>query len=197
MYFCTKSGSLLELSGTGPPRWKNHGRPTGTNVAVIATATSFGPHVVFIISGTGDLYEFDSGSKPSWKKHIHKEGSIEDVSLSPSKGCCISGLKGASSVSLFLLTKVSFSCCFMLLFLFEVRFTFMLCCENFLSVEKGWTLDRATISAKELEMDSSWKSNRSFTDFNHMCLSLSTEWRLAYTLSCFSIWFSFRVPDTQ
>lgn len=57
-------------------------------------------------STTGDLYEHDKNSKPAWKKHIKKEGSAEDITLALSKGCSFKGPNGASSMSLFLLTKV-------------------------------------------------------------------------------------------
>ncbi|KAG5517496.1 hypothetical protein RHGRI_038037 [Rhododendron griersonianum] len=75
LYFCTKDGSLLELSEI---------EPTSSN---------------------GGLYEYDRNSKPSWKKHIWREGKPENTSLIPSTGCPLHGLGGAHSVSLFLLTK--------------------------------------------------------------------------------------------
>ncbi|XP_019155559.1 PREDICTED: uncharacterized protein LOC109152368 [Ipomoea nil] len=105
IYFCTKNGSLIELTEVNPPRWKNHGRPAGADVAAIADAAAFRPEVVFTISATGDLYEFDQNSKPSWKKHIHKEASTQDTLLRPSTGCTLHGLNGAQSSSLFLLSK--------------------------------------------------------------------------------------------
>ncbi|XAR60351.1 hypothetical protein NMG60_11033684 [Bertholletia excelsa] len=105
VYFCTKNGSLLELSGIEPPRWINHGRPPGADVAAIADAATIRPEVIFSISSAGDLYEYDRSSKPSWKKHIWREGLAEDTSLVPLKGCSLQGPSGAHSVSLFLLTK--------------------------------------------------------------------------------------------
>ncbi|CAK7331108.1 unnamed protein product [Dovyalis caffra] len=105
IYFCTKNGSLLELSEAEPPRWENHGRPPGADVAAIADAATIRPEVVYTISSTGDLYEYDRSSKPSWKKHIWKEGTVEDASLMPSMGCTLHGLSGDYSVSLFLITK--------------------------------------------------------------------------------------------
>ncbi|KAI7982801.1 hypothetical protein LOK49_LG15G02183 [Camellia lanceoleosa] len=106
LYFCTKNGSLLELVGIEPPRWVNHGRPPGANVAAIADAATVRPEVIFTLSSIGDLYEYDRSSKPSWKKHIWREGTTtEDTSLMPSKGCALHGFGGSHSVSLFLLTK--------------------------------------------------------------------------------------------
>ncbi|PSR90173.1 Large neutral amino acids transporter small subunit like [Actinidia chinensis var. chinensis] len=105
VYFCTMNGSLLELSEIEPPRWVNHGRPPGANVAAIADAGVVRPEVIFTISSNGDLYEYDRSSKPSWKKHIWREGTAEDTSLLPSTGFSLHGLNGAHSVSLFLLTK--------------------------------------------------------------------------------------------
>ena len=62
---------------------------------------------LFCCSSIGDLYEYDRSSKPSWKKHIWREGTTtEDTSLMPSKGCALHGFGGSHSVSLFLLTKV-------------------------------------------------------------------------------------------
>lgn len=63
-------------------------------------------HTFFFDSAAGDLYEYDQSSKPAWKKHIQKEGSAQDISLAPSKGCSFHGLNGPTSVSLFLLTRV-------------------------------------------------------------------------------------------
>ncbi|XP_052179132.1 uncharacterized protein LOC127792604 [Diospyros lotus] len=105
VYFCTNNGSLLELSGIEPPRWVNHGRPRGADVAAIADAATDRTEVVFVISSIGDLYEYDRSSKPSWKKHIWREGTAEDTSLLPSRGCVLYGLTGPHSVSLFVLTK--------------------------------------------------------------------------------------------
>lgn len=73
VYFCTKNGNLLELTGTQPPRWLNHGRPPGANVAGIADAGTVRREVIFTISSSGDLYEYDRSSKPSWKKHVRSE----------------------------------------------------------------------------------------------------------------------------
>ncbi|KAL1098017.1 hypothetical protein V6Z11_D05G073200 [Gossypium hirsutum] len=75
VYFCTKTGLLLELSEVEPP------------------------------SSTGDLYEYDKSSRPSWKKHLQSEETDKDGSLVPLQGCMIYGLSGDHSVSLFLLTK--------------------------------------------------------------------------------------------
>lgn len=105
MYFCTKSGSLLELTSTNPSRWKNHGRPPGANVAAVVDAASFRPEVVFTVSDAGDLYAYDPGTRPAWMKHIQKEGSAETILLAPSKGCSFHGPNVATSMSLFLLTK--------------------------------------------------------------------------------------------
>lgn len=57
-------------------------------------------------SSTGDLYEYDRTSKPSWKKHIWSKGTAANASLIPSIGCTLHGLLGDNSISLFLLTKV-------------------------------------------------------------------------------------------
>ncbi|KAG5253850.1 hypothetical protein IMY05_001G0151300 [Salix suchowensis] len=105
IYFCTKNGSLLELSEAEPPRWENHGRPPGADVAAIVDAATARPDVVYTISSTGDLYEYDRSSKPAWKKHIWAEGTEADASLMPSMGCTLHGLSGEYSISLFLLTK--------------------------------------------------------------------------------------------
>ncbi|KAL2535821.1 uncharacterized protein Fot_17212 [Forsythia ovata] len=105
MFLCTKNGSLLELRGVDPPRWINHGRPPGANVAAIADAATVRPGVFFTVSAAGDLYEYDQTSKPPWKKHIRKEESRKDTSLAPIRGCTVHELIDAHSVSLFLLTK--------------------------------------------------------------------------------------------
>ncbi|XP_059429925.1 uncharacterized protein LOC132163594 isoform X2 [Corylus avellana] len=105
VYFCTRKGTLLELSEVEPPRWVNHGRPPGANVAAIADAGTIRTEVVYTISSIGDLYEYDRSSKPSWKKHIWREGTGQDASLIPSMGCTLYGLSGDYSISLFLLTK--------------------------------------------------------------------------------------------
>ncbi|EOY32744.1 Uncharacterized protein TCM_040774 isoform 1 [Theobroma cacao] len=105
VYFCTKNGLLLELSEVEPLRWENHGRPPGADVAAIADAVTVRTEVVYTISSTGDLYEYDKSSRPSWKKHLHSEETAEDGSLIPLKGCTIHGFSGDHSVSLFLLTQ--------------------------------------------------------------------------------------------
>ncbi|OIT22804.1 PREDICTED: uncharacterized protein LOC109217097 isoform X1 [Nicotiana attenuata] len=105
IYFCTKNGTLLELSEVDSLRWIDHGKPPGGNVAAIADASTFRSEVVFTISTSGDLYEYDERSRPSWKKHIRKESSAQNTSLKPSLGCSLQGVNGAVSKSLFLLTK--------------------------------------------------------------------------------------------
>ncbi|KAG6682706.1 uncharacterized protein LOC122293034 isoform X2 [Carya illinoinensis] len=105
VYFCTRKGALIELSEVEPPRWVYHGRPPGANVAAIADASAIRTEVVYTISSIGDLYEYDRSSKPSWKKHIWREGTGQDASLIPSMGCTLHGLTGDHSISLFLLTK--------------------------------------------------------------------------------------------
>ncbi|XVF04760.1 hypothetical protein REPUB_Repub05bG0112900 [Reevesia pubescens] len=105
VYFCTKNGLLLELSEVEPPRLENHGRPPRADVAAIADAARIRTEVVYTISSTGDLYEYDKRSKPSWKKHLQSEETAEDGSLIPLLGSTIHGLSGDHSVSLFLLTK--------------------------------------------------------------------------------------------
>ncbi|KAM3741212.1 hypothetical protein ACB098_08G158500 [Castanea mollissima] len=104
VYFCTRNGTLLELTEVEPPRWVNHGQPPGANVAAIADAATVRTEVVYTISSIGDLYEYDRNSKPSWKKHIWR-GAAEDASLIPSMGYTLYGLSGDYSISLFLLTK--------------------------------------------------------------------------------------------
>ncbi|XP_027360491.1 uncharacterized protein LOC113868792 isoform X2 [Abrus precatorius] len=103
-YFCTRNGTLVELSGEEPTRWTNHGQPTGANLAAIA-AVDFTREVVYTISSAGDLYEYDRKSKPSWKRHIWQEKTAQAAPLIPSKGCILRGLSGDHSESLFLLTK--------------------------------------------------------------------------------------------
>ncbi|KAF5725465.1 hypothetical protein HS088_TW23G00187 [Tripterygium wilfordii] len=105
VFFCTKNGSLLELNEIEPPRWIDHGRPPGANVAAIADAETIRAEVLYIISSAGDLYEYDSNSKPSWKKHIGREGLAYDASLIPTTGSTLRGLSGDHSTSLFLLSK--------------------------------------------------------------------------------------------
>ncbi|KAK9022039.1 hypothetical protein V6N11_002335 [Hibiscus sabdariffa] len=102
VYFCTKNGLLLVLSEVEPPRWENHGQPPGADVAAIADAARIRTEVVYTISSTGDLYEYDKSSRPSWKKHLQRD---KNGSLIPLQGCTIHGLSGDHSVSLFLLTK--------------------------------------------------------------------------------------------
>ncbi|XP_045825389.1 uncharacterized protein LOC123917657 isoform X2 [Trifolium pratense] len=103
-YFCTKKGTLVELAEIEPPRWINHGQPSGANVAAIADVAST-REVVYTISSAGDLYEYNSKSKPSWKRHIWQEKKAQVSSLIPSKGFTLHGLSGDHSESLFLLTK--------------------------------------------------------------------------------------------
>ncbi|GAA0143010.1 hypothetical protein LIER_03787 [Lithospermum erythrorhizon] len=105
IYFCSKSGSLLELSETDPVRWINHGRPSGADVAIIADAEIFKPTVIFTISSEGHLYEYDKSAKTPWKKHIQKEGSTESTSLATSTGCTLLSTSRTHWISLFLLTK--------------------------------------------------------------------------------------------
>ncbi|KAM1256073.1 hypothetical protein ACFX1Q_030234 [Malus domestica] len=106
VYFCTKKGTLLELSEIEPPRWINHGQPPGANVAAVADAASIRTDVIYTISSAGDLYEYDRSSKPSWKKHIWREGKANyNASLIPLTGNTLHGVTGDHSISLFLLTK--------------------------------------------------------------------------------------------
>uniref|UniRef100_A0A7N0RHG9 Uncharacterized protein n=1 Tax=Kalanchoe fedtschenkoi TaxID=63787 RepID=A0A7N0RHG9_KALFE len=105
LYFCTMDGSLLELTNMFPERWVRHGRPSGADVAAIAHPAAMRPETVFTVSSAGDLYEYVRSSKPSWKKHIWVHGSTQDVALQPTAGCSIHGLRGAHSMSLFLLTR--------------------------------------------------------------------------------------------
>ncbi|KAJ4787289.1 hypothetical protein LUZ62_038535 [Rhynchospora pubera] len=108
LFLSSINGSLIEVSEFQPLRWENHGRPPGGDVAGIADTGNIRPGVLFTMSSSGDLYEFDKGSKPSWKKHIWSDPSTEYVSLKSSTGCAIQGLFGAQSVSLFLLSKDGF-----------------------------------------------------------------------------------------
>ncbi|KAG5238389.1 Magnesium-chelatase [Salix suchowensis] len=105
IYFCTKNGSLVELGETESPRWKYHGRPPSNTLKFFTLNSSIRPEVVYTISSTGDLYEYDRRSKPSWKKHIWTGVKVEDASLMPSMGCTLYGLSGDYFISLFLLTK--------------------------------------------------------------------------------------------
>lgn len=59
-----------------------------------------------VYSSTGDLYEYNSKSKPSWKRHIWQDKKAQVSSLMPSKGSTLHGLSADHSESLFLLTKV-------------------------------------------------------------------------------------------
>ncbi|KAK4784841.1 hypothetical protein SAY86_019209 [Trapa natans] len=104
-YFCTKKGMLLELVEVETPRWVNHGQPPGANVAEIAGAAILRSEVIFTISSTGELYEFDRSSRPSWKKHMRADGRSEDTLLMTTRGHVLPGLNGDNSVSLFLLSK--------------------------------------------------------------------------------------------
>ncbi|PIA48358.1 hypothetical protein AQUCO_01400752v1 [Aquilegia coerulea] len=104
-FFHTMNGSLVELREIESQRWIYHGHPPGGDVAAIADAASIRPDVVFIVSSTGKLYEFDGSSNPSWKKHLHSKGSIEEILLAPSKGSILYDFYGAHSISLFLLAK--------------------------------------------------------------------------------------------
>ncbi|KAF5198646.1 Excinuclease ABC, C subunit, N-terminal [Thalictrum thalictroides] len=104
-YFHTMNGSLVELSEIESQRWIYHGHPPGGDVAAIADAASIRPDVVFVISSTGKLYEFDGSSNPSWKKHLDSKGSTEETLLAPSKGSILYDFYGAQSVSVFLLAK--------------------------------------------------------------------------------------------
>ncbi|KAG1327682.1 hypothetical protein COCNU_01G016160 [Cocos nucifera] len=102
LYLSTMNGSLVEISEFQPLRWDFHGRPPGGDVSAIVDTGTIRPGIVFTVSSTGDLYEYDKKSKPSWKKHI----AMEEISLGSSRGCSLHGLTGAHSVSLFLLTKI-------------------------------------------------------------------------------------------
>ncbi|RWW22475.1 hypothetical protein BHE74_00008573 [Ensete ventricosum] len=120
LYLTTVTGELIEISEFQPlsahttlnlNRWENHGRPPGGDNSAIADTGAIRAGIVFTIrlccSSSGDLYEFDKKSKPSWKKHIWSDPSIKQTSLGPSRGCTLHGLTGAHSSSLFLLTKVA------------------------------------------------------------------------------------------
>ncbi|XP_019057836.1 PREDICTED: uncharacterized protein LOC104811179 isoform X2 [Tarenaya hassleriana] len=103
-YFCTKDGMLLELIDAETPRWMNHGRPPGADVAAIADVANI-KDMIFTVSSTGVLYQYCRNSKPPWKKHLRKQDKADDTSLAPLLGCAIHGIVGDHSVSLFLLTK--------------------------------------------------------------------------------------------
>ncbi|GAB2218397.1 hypothetical protein Drorol1_Dr00001620 [Drosera rotundifolia] len=105
IYFCTMSGSLLELAETEPQRWIDHGHPPGADVTAIADAASIKSEVVFTISSAGELYEHDRNSRPQWKKHVWREESAQVSALAPTKGCSLQGIIGTGSVSLFVISK--------------------------------------------------------------------------------------------
>ncbi|KAM0821249.1 hypothetical protein ACQ4PT_009463 [Festuca glaucescens] len=105
LFLSIMNGSLLEVTELQPLRWNCHGRPAGADVSYISDAENARPGTVFTVSSTGDLYEFDRETKPSWKKHIWSEKTTPNVSLSSSVGCALHGLLGSNSVSLFLITK--------------------------------------------------------------------------------------------
>ncbi|XP_074579716.1 uncharacterized protein LOC141836182 isoform X2 [Curcuma longa] len=105
LYLSTVTGALLEISQFHPLRWENHSRPQGGDNSAIADTGAIKPGIVFTISSSGNLYEFDKRSKPSWKKHIWSDSSVNQTSLEPTGGCALHGLAGAHSSSLFLLTK--------------------------------------------------------------------------------------------
>uniref|UniRef100_I1NM66 Uncharacterized protein n=1 Tax=Oryza glaberrima TaxID=4538 RepID=I1NM66_ORYGL len=105
LFLSITHGSLVEVTELQPLRWTYHGHPPGGDVSYISDAGNARPGTVFTVSSTGDLYEFDRESRPSWKKHIWSEETAENVSLSSSVGCALHGLLGSNSVSLFLITK--------------------------------------------------------------------------------------------
>ncbi|KAL6850459.1 hypothetical protein ACP4OV_021086 [Aristida adscensionis] len=105
LFLSITNGSLLEVTDLQPLRWNYHGRPPGGDVSYISDAGNARPGTLFTVSSTGDLYEFDKESKPSWKRHIWSEETAEKISLIPSSGCALHGLLGTNSVSLFLITK--------------------------------------------------------------------------------------------
>ncbi|KAL5719933.1 hypothetical protein ACHQM5_012655 [Ranunculus cassubicifolius] len=104
-YFSTTNGSLVELSEIASQKWIYHGNPPGGDVITIVDVGSIKPDVVFTVSSTGTLYEFDISSKPLWKRHVQSKGSTKETLIAPSRGCSLSNLAGTHSVSLFLLTK--------------------------------------------------------------------------------------------
>uniref|UniRef100_A0A9I9E9Z1 Uncharacterized protein n=1 Tax=Cucumis melo TaxID=3656 RepID=A0A9I9E9Z1_CUCME len=84
--FTTKNGTLLELSELEPPRWVDHGQPRDANVAAIADVACFRTEIMYTItfltfmsiyiirlSSMGDFYEYDTNSKPLWKKHADSD----------------------------------------------------------------------------------------------------------------------------
>ena len=86
-------------------RWESHGRPPGANVSAVSDGARVRPGLLLIVSAAGDLYEYDSVSKPTWRKHVHRQGTHTSL-VSSSPACVVPGLVGAYSVSLFLLSKV-------------------------------------------------------------------------------------------
>ncbi|KAA0053602.1 uncharacterized protein E6C27_scaffold190G001770 [Cucumis melo var. makuwa] len=73
--FTTKNGTLLELSELEPPRWVDHGQPRDANVAAIADVACFRTEIISM----GDFYEYDTNSKPLWKKHVWKDRAAQDL----------------------------------------------------------------------------------------------------------------------
>ncbi|KAJ1283310.1 hypothetical protein BS78_03G118700 [Paspalum vaginatum] len=105
LFLSTMNGSLIEVTEIQPLGWNYHGRPPGGDVSYIADAGNLRTGTLFTVSSTGDLYEFDKETKPSWKKHIWSEELAENIPLSSSAGCVLHGLSGQNSASLFLITK--------------------------------------------------------------------------------------------
>ncbi|KAI4368629.1 hypothetical protein MLD38_017166 [Melastoma candidum] len=105
VYFCTRDGVLLELAEADPPRWLNHGRPPGADVAVVGDAASMRHDSVFTISSKGELYEYDGTSRPPWKKHVKRKGDADDDVLGLTRGCTVLGPSKEHPASLFLVTK--------------------------------------------------------------------------------------------
>lgn len=105
LFLSIMNGSLLEVTEIQPLRWNYHGRPPGADVSYISDAGNLRPGTLFTVSSTGDLYEFDKETKPSWKKHIWSEELTKNISLRSSAGCALHGLSGSNSVSLFLISK--------------------------------------------------------------------------------------------
>ncbi|CAM6104128.1 unnamed protein product [Calypogeia fissa] len=105
LYFATSDGSLTELSTLHPMKWVNHHHPRGGDIAAVADAGTLRSGVIFTVSTTGDLYEYDSKAKPAWKKHVREGSAVEELLLAPAGGVAVHGLAGAASVSLFLSTK--------------------------------------------------------------------------------------------
>ncbi|KAL9250014.1 hypothetical protein AKJ16_DCAP01624 [Drosera capensis] len=111
IYFCTMSGSLLELVEMEPQRWTDHGHPPGADVTAIADAASIKSEnisnkwEIAYPSSAGELYEHDRNSRPQWKKHVWREESAQVSALAPTKGCSLQGIIGTASVSLSLISK--------------------------------------------------------------------------------------------